>query len=39
VPEDPLNVGQRQLWVPCHPVGRRMPQVVQGPIRTRDEIE
>ena len=30
--EDPLDVGQRYLRVACHPVGRRMAQVVRRPV-------
>jgi hypothetical protein len=32
VPEDPLDVGQRQLRIAGHPVGGGMSQVVQGPV-------
>jgi hypothetical protein len=32
VPEDPLDVGQRQLRIAGHPVGGGVPQVVQGPV-------
>ena len=33
VPEHPLHVGQRHLRVPRHPIRRRMPKIVQRPVR------
>ena len=31
--QDPLDVAQRHLRVPGHPVGRGVTQIVQGPVR------
>jgi len=33
--QNPLDVAQGHLRVPRHPVGRRMPEVVQGPVRAQ----
>nr|WP_241989752.1 hypothetical protein [Streptomyces sp. AC1-42W] len=38
VPEDPLDVGERQLGVVDHGVGGGVPQVVEGPVGAQDLV-
>ena len=38
VPEDPLHIRQRHLRIPRHPVGSRMPKIMQRPVRPQHRV-